>query len=123
MYRAILNLLWHIANLISLGLLGRRQQRRTSAALAPLLPAYQQLVGRRTFRRALHRATIWQFLANHPPAQSLPRRTRRQAMRNAAHHAFRLERELPEPYSRQQGRRLRRGYIDPLRLLVKPAAA
>jgi hypothetical protein len=96
-----------------------REIKRASAT-AIMRKEYARVSALRSFRRRLHRAIVWKTIGTQPAVARLPRRVRRQAMRNTANHMFRVERGLLEVTSKSHLRRAIRGYIDPS--LFIPAA-
>lgn len=112
-------IIFAILNLLTFGRLARRRQRATQKAAAArvLGQEWKRINALRKFRRALHRATVRQTLYQHPGTKYLPRRVRRAIVRQAANHAWRMERALPEIESKGHGRRLRRASFDPSALM------
>lgn len=84
---------------------------------------WARLLHFRSFRRRLHVATVLKAINGHPQTRLLARAVRRQAARNAGHHAYRQERGLPEIYSRAELRRQRRGFIHPNLILSGGSSA
>lgn len=124
--KLVLEILFSIANFLTFGHLGRSRARIQAAALlarrkTALFKELQTVKGPRRWRRMIHRAVMWKIINGQPNLKRLPRRVRRRAMFNAAHHAFRQERGLPRIYSKSHDRRARRGYFDTG--LIMPAAA
>jgi len=106
-------------NLLTFGWLARRRQRATRKAAASrvLGQEWKRINALRKFRRALHRATVWKTLDDHPGTKNLPRRVRRAVMFRGAHYAWRSGRGLPEIQSKGHARRLMRSAFDPSALL------
>lgn len=115
------NVLFAVANFFLFGALSRRRARSAQLARANALlgKEWKRISLLRSFRRALHLSTIWKAINEHPGTKHLPRRVRRAAAREAAKHAFRMEKNPPLPEIRSRGhqRRLRRGYFDPSLLM------